>query len=61
MPTYYLKYDYPGWGNLYHAVEARNQHEAIKKFLRGTKNVPESKVHVWKGHGLPEHRCGGKS
>lgn len=58
MPTYYLKYDYPGWGNLYHRVEAKSQREAIEKFLRGTKNVPETRVHVWKGRGLPKHRAG---
>lgn len=60
MPTFYLKFDYPGWGNLYHPVDAKTQYEAIQKFVRGTR-IPETRVHVWKGRGLPKHRCGEKS
>lgn len=57
MSVYYLKFNYPGWGNLYHKVEAANQHEAIEKFIRRT-SVPASKVKVWKGRGLPKHLAG---
>ena len=59
MPAYYLKYNYPGWGNTYHVVEAPTQAEAIKKFIRGTR-VPASKVHVWKGRGMPKVLAGRK-
>lgn len=57
MPTFYLKFDYPGWGNLYHPVVARNKAEAIKKFIKNTR-VPANRAHVWAGHGLPKNRCG---
>ena len=58
MSVYYLKFDYPDWGNLYHKVVAPTKEEAITKILRGTKDIPRSKVHVWKGHGLPKRVAG---
>ena len=57
MPAFYLKYDYPGWGNLYHRVVAKSKAAAIQKFIKNTR-VPASRVHVWAGYGLPKHRCG---
>lgn len=59
MPVFYLKYDYRGWGNTYHLVEAATKTEAIRKFIRGT-HVPEKRVHVWKGRGLPKVLAGRK-
>lgn len=60
MAIFYLKYDYAGWGNLYHKVVADTKSDAIKKFIKGTR-VPESKVHVWKGNGLPKRIAGRNS
>jgi len=57
MTVYYCKFDYRGWDNLYHKVEAPTQADAIAKMIKGSR-IPASKVHVWKGNGLPKHRCG---
>ena len=57
MSTYYCKFMYPGWGNLYHKIEAPTQVAAIKKMVQGSR-IPTMKVHVWKGRGLPKQIAG---
>ncbi len=54
MPTFYLKFDYPNWGDLYTKINAPTEREAIKKLLKRTKDIPENRVHVWKGRGIPK-------
>jgi hypothetical protein len=58
MPTFYLKFDYPDWGNTYYKVTAPTERDAIRKLLKGTKDIPENRVHVWKGRGIPKSVAG---
>lgn len=55
---YIFRFDYdymPTW----HVVEAPTKADAIKKVLRGTKDIPESKVKFWKKKGsLPKTLAG---
>ena len=58
MTFYIFKFDYP-YFNTWHVVEADNKEHAIKKILRGTKNIPERKVKFWKKKGsLPKVLAG---
>ena len=50
MTFYIFKYDYP-YFNTWHVVEADNKEHAIKKILRGTKNIPERKVKFFRSTG----------
>ena len=58
MTFYIFKFDYPEY-RTWHVVEAKTKMDAVEKVLRGTKNIPESKVKFWKKKGsLPKVLAG---
>ena len=56
---YIFKFDYP-YMQTWHVVEADDKAHARRKVLRGTKDIPESKVKFWKKKGLLPKQLAGR-